>query len=161
MKSLCTRLVKAIARVRALATCSEDNWSWSMHGNLIMACTAMEDQQQPAHSSVNLCTMVEVTSGKVSVHKRHSYTPETQLMIWAWSLLHANVAAMHQTFISALVGCNPTFKSRYKAGTRPSVFREGRVTPDYPGTAMHDIYDHAVNGCACRGSLTWCVTSVM
>ena len=76
------------------ATWSEDYWSWSTHGNLIVVCTAMKDQQQAVHNGVNLCMMVEVASGKLSVHKRHSYTPETQLMIWAWSLVHANVAAL-------------------------------------------------------------------
>ena len=34
-----------------------------------------------------------------SVHIQHSYTPETQLMIWAWSLVHACVAT-----VAALTG---------------------------------------------------------
>ena len=45
--------------------------------------------------------VVEVTSGK-GMHKRLSYAPETQLMIWAWSLVHkcvATVAALAREII--------------------------------------------------------------
>ena len=54
-------------------------WSWSTHGNLHVVGTATDLQQQ---AQCNIWTVVGVASWK-----QHSYTPETQLMIWVWSLV--------------------------------------------------------------------------
>ena len=53
--------------------------SWSTHGNLHVVRTATDLQQQ---AQCNIWTVVGVASWK-----QHSYTPETQLMIWVWSLV--------------------------------------------------------------------------
>ena len=82
----------------ALVTWSEDNWSWSTHSTLIVVCTATNLQQQAAHNGVNYGWCLKSLRVK-SVHKWHSYTPQTQLMISAWSLVRVNVAT-----VAALAG---------------------------------------------------------
>ena len=60
-----------------------------------VVCTATDLQQQAAHNSVNYGRWLKSLRVK-SVHKWHSYMLETQLMIWAWSLVHTNVARVTQ-----------------------------------------------------------------
>ena len=53
----------------------------------------MELQLQGAHNGVNNGRWLKSLHGK-GMHKRHSYAPETQLMIWVWSLVHECVATV-------------------------------------------------------------------
>ena len=53
----------------------------------------MEHQQQGAHNGVNNGWWLKSLHSK-GMHKRHSYAPETQLMIWVWSLVHECVATV-------------------------------------------------------------------
>ena len=59
--------------------------SWSTHGNLHVVRTATDLQQQ---AQCNIWTVVGVAS-----RKQHSYTPETQLMIWVWSLVSTRMCS--------------------------------------------------------------------
>ena len=61
-----------------LPECSIRRWSWSMHGNLPLVCTAMDDQRQAAHRqhkfNMNGRLLADHTNYiRRAVHKWHSW----------------------------------------------------------------------------------------